>query len=639
MALAGIEVRYLTRRMAELTRGYYVANIYGIARDALLIKLHHPERDDVLLMVSTRGVWPTSSRVGPIEPNAMVSRLRRSIARLRLAKVSQPGEERIVTLDFEGLDTSMRVICEFFGGGNVVLCDMAGKIHALLRTVDVKHRMLRVGEQYAMPPASELGAIGATVNDLLRMQQTTLSAAKWLGRSVGLPSRYIERIFADADVDPKSPGRDVNDDAVGRIHASLDSIVNRVVGGDHDLEVADSGSGARTVNPIRLVEGAIPAPGRTFEDLVDETFTAEILDAGRAARSAGTDRRTKELESQLGEQARAIRLVRQRAGEISKAARAIQKLASEGATSTGDARVATALAECGAQVVTKRGRPVIRVADCDVAAPAGQSLYAAASALYDESKVQAAAEATIAARQKKIEAELCSLRERAATESRTIGAARVRKKAWYERYRWFYTTDGLLAVGGRDSSSNSSLVRRRLEDGDIVFHADISGSPFFLLKRGGNAPPASLNEVAHATVCFSRAWREGMHGTSAYWVNPDQLKKAAPSGQFLSKGSFSVEGKRNYLRAPTLRLAVGATEIGGAYVVSCGPPTAIRGSTACYSVIEPGGSAQSDAAKRIKSELARLNAALGGVDLDEIVRALPAGPTHIVESVVGDAAA
>ena len=45
-----------------------------------------------------------------------------------------------------------------------------------------------------------------------------------------------------------------------------------------------------------------------------------------------------------------------------------------------------------------------------------------------------------------------------------------------------------------------------------------------------------MNEVAHATVCFSRAWREGMYGLSAFWVNPEQVKKSAPSGEFLTKG-------------------------------------------------------------------------------------------------------
>ena len=28
-------------------------------------------------------------------------------------------------------------------------------------------------------------------------------------------------------------------------------------------------------------------------------------------------------------------------------------------------------------------------------------------------------------------------------------------KEWYEKYRWFLSTDDVLAIGGRDSSSNS----------------------------------------------------------------------------------------------------------------------------------------------------------------------------------------
>ncbi len=637
MALAGIEVAYLTRRISELTRGHYVANVYGIEHESLLVKLHHPVNPDVLLMVTTRGVWPTSSRLDPIETNKMVPRLRKSLARHRLADVTQPGEERIMILHFEGVENSMLLICEFFGGGNIILCDSSKKIHALLRTVDVRHRSLRVGEQYLMPPAPELGASTAKLEDILKVRDTDLPAAKWFGRSVGLPSRYVENIFAVARVNPKTPGGELGDDDAKRIHGALSSVVRRVIDGDHEPETLDSESGARTVNPVRLVDGAVPVEDATFEDLIDSAFTSEILDAGRSAKSAQTAQRATELESQLGEQSRAIELVRQRAATISSTARALQALAAGGATSVHDDGVASALAGSDARIDTKRGQPVIRVGDCEIAIGRGQSLYATASLLFDESKVQAAAEGIIAARQEKIRAELAALRDRESSESASIGATHVRKKPWYERYRWFHTTDGLLAVGGRDSSSNTSLIRKRLDDGDIVFHADITGSPFFVLKGGKNASSTSIKEAAHATVCFSRAWGSEIYGTDAFWVEPSQVKKAAPSGQFLPRGSFSIEGARNFVKVPTLRLGIGAVEAGGAYAVTCGTPTAIRASTVCHSIIEPGGSFQSDVAKRVKSELARLDESFGAVDLDEIARALPAGKSHVTESVLGGA--
>jgi len=37
-----------------------------------------------------------------------------------------------------------------------------------------------------------------------------------------------------------------------------------------------------------------------------------------------------------------------------------------------------------------------------------------------------------------------------------------------------------------------------------------------------------------------------MYGVSAYWIHPDQVKKSAPSGEFLPKGSFTIEGQRNF---------------------------------------------------------------------------------------------
>ena len=43
MALAGIELSFLVKNLSELTKGYYVSNIYGINRESLLFKLHHPE--------------------------------------------------------------------------------------------------------------------------------------------------------------------------------------------------------------------------------------------------------------------------------------------------------------------------------------------------------------------------------------------------------------------------------------------------------------------------------------------------------------------------------------------------------------------------------------------------------------------
>jgi hypothetical protein len=146
-----------------------------------------------------------------------------------------------------------------------------------------------------------------------------------------------------------------------------------------------------------------------------------------------------------------------------------------------------------------------------------------------------------------------------------------------------------------------------------------------------------MNEVAHATVCFSRAWKEGMYGVSAFWVNPEQVKKSAPSGEFLPKGSFTIEGQRNFIKSDTLRLAVGIIPQDEDYVLTCGPPEPIKKNSICYALIEPHGLELVDAAKRIRIEFLKMHEDITRkINLDEFVRVLPSGKSQIKEISIGD---
>ncbi|MBT5279188.1 MAG: DUF814 domain-containing protein, partial [Nitrosopumilus sp.] len=167
---------------------------------------------------------------------------------------------------------------------------------------------------------------------------------------------------------------------------------------------------------------------------------------------------------------------------------------------------------------------------------------------------------------------------------------------------------------------------------------DIFGSPFFILKDAEAVPDTTMNEIAHATVCFSRAWREGLYGVSAYWVHPEQIKKSAPSGEFLPKGSFTIEGQRNFIKSETLKLAVGIIRTeDNDYVLTCGPPEPIKKNSICYAIIEPNGIEMAEAAKKIRIEFLKIFEDITRkINIDEFVRALPAGKSQIKEISLGD---
>ncbi len=195
------------------------------------------------------------------------------------------------------------------------------------------------------------------------------------------------------------------------------------------------------------------------------------------------------------------------------------------------------------------------------------------------------------------------------------------EKKWYEKFHWFYTSDGRLAVGGRDSTTNEILIKKHTESQDLVFHTDMAGSPFFLLKTEGKKIPENiLKEVADAVCSYSRAWKLGLSTQQVFYVKPEQVTKTAQSGEYLTKGAFMIRGKTNYVQNE-INLAVGTTKENS---IMGGPLEAIKANCIKYVKIVQGDEKTGAIAKKIAYKL-------GATDLDEVIRSLPAGGCKIKE--------
>ena len=149
----------------------------------------------------------------------------------------------------------------------------------------------------------------------------------------------------------------------------------------------------------------------------------------------------------------------------------------------------------------------------------------------------------------------------------TIDIGQKRKPHWFEKFHWMITSDNYLVVGGKDAQQNEMLVKRYLRPGDAYLHADVHGASSCILrakrrrKKDGRTEPIplpeqALREAGTFTICHSSAWSSRMV-TSAWWVESNQVSKTAPSGEYLTVGSFMVRGKKNYLPPSQLELGLG----------------------------------------------------------------------------------
>jgi predicted ribosome quality control (RQC) complex YloA/Tae2 family protein len=636
MALAGIELRYLVDKISEQVQGYYISNIYGITKDSILFKLHHTEKSDLFMMISTSGVWLTAVKIDQMEPNRLLKRLRSDLLRLKLKKIEQIGAERIAYFTFEGFGKEFVLVGEFFGDGNILLCNNEMKILALQHSIDVRHRKLSVGLEYVQPPNSGLDIFNLKESDFNELKTTDMVAAKWFGRTLGLPKKYVEAVFEISEIDGKKIGNLLAEEEIKKIFCTVKKIVSDVVSGNHDAVIVRNEK--TEVLPLKLgkLDGEI-VQANSFIEGLDTVFTENIVEKGKSVQSSGSDKKIKELQTQISEQEKAIETVKERSKNITNVANSLYEMISKGIISIEDGDVEEILAIHNAKLVSEKGISLIIVQDEKIKINTQSSLQSIASVLFNEAKKQSGAISSIQAIKEKTEKKLEKFQSKTEAEKDIFVVTEIRKKNWYERYRWFFTTDGFLTIGGRDAASNSAVIRKHLDKNDKVFHGDIFGSPFFILKDAENVPDTSMNEIAHATVCFSRAWREGMYGVSAYWVYPEQVKKSAPSGEFLPKGSFTIEGQRNFIKSETLRLAVGIMPIDDDYVLTCGPPEPIKKNSLCYAIIEPHGLEMVECAKKIRIEFSKLFEDITRkINIDEFVRALPAGKSQIIKVGIGD---
>jgi predicted ribosome quality control (RQC) complex YloA/Tae2 family protein len=194
-----------------------------------------------------------------------------------------------------------------------------------------------------------------------------------------------------------------------------------------------------------------------------------------------------------------------------------------------------------------------------------------------------------------------------------------RKKEWYEKFRWFFSSEGFLCIGGRDATSNEIVIKKHTDKDDLVLHADVTGSPFFVIKtEGKKVNESTMEEAAQATAVYSRAWRAGISTIEVFMINPEQVSKEAKAGEYMAKGAFMIYGKKLKHFSPDLKLAIGIKD----NVIIGGAVNAVKKNADKFVIIIQGKGKTAAIAKKIQKKLK-------GGDLDEIIRMLPAGGCEI----------
>ncbi|XP_073465409.1 ribosome quality control complex subunit NEMF-like isoform X2 [Aquarana catesbeiana] len=202
---------------------------------------------------------------------------------------------------------------------------------------------------------------------------------------------------------------------------------------------------------------------------------------------------------------------------------------------------------------TQKNKPVLVDVDLSLSA------YANAKKYYDHKRNAAKkTQKTVEAAEKAFKSAEKKTKQTLKEVQTVTTIQKARKVYWFEKFLWFISSENYLIIAGRDQQQNEMIVKRYLRPGDIYVHADLHGATSCVIKNptGDPIPPRTLTEAGTMAVCYSAAW-DARVITSAWWVHHNQVSKTAPTGEYLTTGSFMIRGKKNFLPPSYLMMGFG----------------------------------------------------------------------------------
>ena len=601
--------------------------------DARIDKVYQPRKDEIEISLASKGagklrlrikltgwIWlgkPTGDM--PASPTSFASQLRKHLSNARVTAVSQHGCDRIIELSLQKEEDS-RLIIELFGDGNVVLVK-GGAIAALFRRKKMKHRELKPKGAYDYPPATIDARTVGEETFIEALKASNADLVRTLATRINLGGDYSEEVCLRAGVDKGTRIDAMGEVSLARVWSEVGSLLGRLEN-ESAPHITIKDGAITGVSPIAmLLDGGMETKAfPTFSAAVEE-YVASLPEAEEKGEESDPER--SKLERTLATQKEAIRRLRPEIEEAQKSAEFI--FANYAKIEAMLASVKESIAEGkelpdGAESVDRaKGRFKAAFGEVNLILSWKKDVTGNAQEFYDSVKKLKGKLEGVDVAIKETEEKMEAMLAKSASEKKekSAKAGKARNLEWFERYRWFISSEGALVIAGKDAKSNDQLVKKHLQPGDRYIHADIHGAPSVVVKKKEGMTEATLREAAIFSLAMSKAWNAGIGSGSAYWVTPEQVSKTPESGEFLAKGAWIVRGKRNYFDGLELRLAIGRCEAGRGAKVMCAPLTAVAKNCKEYVEIVPGGIPKETASKEL--------AARFSASVDEIQSILPPG--------------
>ena len=648
--MSNVDVYAVCHELRDLLKGARVDKAYQPTKDTVLIRFHvaGKGRIDIVFQAGRRMHMTQYPLPNPKIPPNFPMLLRKYIKGATVEDIRQYNFDRIVELHV-AKEQKFTLVIELFAKGNIILLDEEGKIILPLKRKLWSDRKISSKEEYKYPPKRGINPLEVSkeeLEDVFRNSDSDI--IRTLARS-GLGGIYSEEILLRSNVQKDLPAAEISDSDLDSIYNSIYELFGPLRTSNFHPQILSDGKEDVLPLDLEIYANYKKETFETYNEAADEFFSSEVRETLKneyedvwGAEVKKFEKRLKIQEETLDKFHKTIKVSKKRGdllyanyGKIQSILDIIKDAREKYSWNEIASKLKTARKQglAGADIIEsldKLGNLTLKIDDEVINIDAKVEIPENAEVYYEKAK-KAKRKITgvnIAIEKTKKEIEKAKNKKEIEMERVTLPQKRVKKELkWFEKLRWFISSDGFLVIGGRDANSNEIVVKKYMENNDVYFHSDIHGAPSVIIKsQGKEIPETTLNEAASFAASFSSAWTKGFGSQDVYWVHPDQVSKTPQSGEFVKKGAFIIRGTRNYIRAATLLIAVGIVDYEGERLMA-GPLDAVKKYNDNYVIIKPGYTKKEALSREIRHRLDQEHI----VTMDDLVRVLPSGKADIVD--------
>ena len=654
--MSNVDIYTISNELNNLLSGARVDKSFQPTKDIVVMRFHVPGtgRVDLVMQCGSRIHISQYPLENPTTPPTFPMLLRKRIKGAHVESVKQHNFDRVVEIKVKK-DKYYTVIVELFDKGNIILLDDENNIILPLKRKHWSSRDISSKKEYLFPEERGINPITTTEEKFKQIFKETESDVVRTLAINGFGSLYAEEIIERAneieEIDKNTPNNELTDGQISNLYKGFKNLFDNLTEEAIKPQIVKNGN-KEDVVPINLIkyDGFEKKYYASFNEACDEYYSKKVNTDIKSIKENAWNKKVNKFEKRLRLQKETLDNFNktidesQHKGEIiysnyttiENIINVVNQARSKDYSFKEIGKTLKNAKKDGmpeAQIyesIDKLGVLTLKIDDTTLIIDPKLTIPENAENYYEKAKKakRKTKGALIAIENTEKQLENIKSKKDSAMENIAIPKKRVKKNLkWYEKLRWFVSSDGFLVVGGRDANSNESVVKKYLETNDIYLHADIHGATSTAIKLNGSKPNDNLlKESSEFAASFSSAWSKGFTYQDVFWVHPDQVTKTPESGEFLPKGSFVIRGHRNYIRSAKVKLAIGIVDYEGKRIMA-GPIDAVEAHCDNYVVIKPGFTKKEAIAKKIINQINEDDL----ITLDDIIRVLPSGKCDIDE--------